>query len=267
MSKISSNFLLFCYSSVLYLFCFISGCASLYGPGLTSPPYTNDEINRIIDAISEQEERVKSFYSVGSLRARDQRWEIEANTLIAGIREPLRIKIELTHTWGKPLIHILIANNRLEIFSYQENRLYYGKYTAEALSRFLPMRLNPKLIWTVLKGYPQILGHDSVISPKRGRISLLDINGKELETINLHPENGLPESVFFPTMEISMEFDEYYGYEGSYAAREVRVTSDNARSGIILKNSRIFFNGKIPEKIFSISKPSTYETVDLDKGS
>jgi hypothetical protein len=214
--------------------------------------------------MQEQEKKVSSFYTHGSISVKDWKWESEADILIAGIKDPLRIKIEITHPWGRPILHILIDNKDLKVISFNEKRLYLGDFTPEALSRFFPGRLfGPDLIWAVLRGYPYLIKHHSIASPGANQISLL--NQKEREVIDLYPENLLPRLVSFPAQQIDLTFSEFQDNDGIYYAREVKVNSIKGSKDLILKSGKKVFNKTIPKQIFILKRPPMFETVYLEE--
>jgi hypothetical protein len=169
----------------------LTGCA-LVREGSFSPPLTDQQLGAVISRLKDQEARVKSFFSQGTLLLKDWYWEAETRVLIVGLRDPFRVKVEITHGWGQPILHVLVDQKRLEVLSFQENRLYVGRFTPQALSRFFPGDLDSDLIWTVLRGYPGISPRTKTFSPGRNRISFADEKGEEIEGMDLHPEDLRP---------------------------------------------------------------------------
>lgn len=252
---------LFLIPLILILF---SGCAVFHPPAVRNA-LSLHELTTILSMIQDQEDRVFSFYSSGTLLVQQWSWESEADILIAGIKKPLKLKIEITHPWGQPLLHILIDKDRLEILSYQENRLYQGTFSPEILSRFFPVGLDPELIWAVLRGYPHLIKHHRMTSPDAHSISLLNENDRDIEVIGFHPESFLPKTVLFPDQYIDLIYLGFQESEGIYYAKEVRVRSTKNNRKLILKKRAMVFNSIIPKQIFTMRKPTMFETVDLDK--
>ena len=83
----------------------LTGCAAVRTL-MKGPPLTADRIDAILAGIDDQQAQVSSFYTLGKVLLKDGILEAEADALIVGTREPFRLKIELTHSWGKPLLHI-----------------------------------------------------------------------------------------------------------------------------------------------------------------
>jgi len=131
---------------IILCFIFLPNCASIpvssYGK-----PLTYEEVQDIIKKVQDQEKKVTSFYSLGSILVQDGNWESESNILTAGTKNPFVIKMEITHPWGQPILHILIDELRLEVLSFRENRLYLGPFTPGALSKFLPVDFNKDIIY------------------------------------------------------------------------------------------------------------------------
>jgi hypothetical protein len=149
---------------------------------------------------------VTSFFSQGTLLVQDWSWEAETQVLFVGLRDPFRVKVEVTHGWGQPVLHVLVDQKRLEVLSFQENRLYVGVFTPQALSRFFPGDLDRDLIWAALRGYPGVSPRTKSFTPGRNRISFSDEKGEEFEVMDLHPEDLHPRRVSSPHNRVRLEF-------------------------------------------------------------
>jgi hypothetical protein len=221
----------------------------------------------LITRMLDQEKRVHSFYASGTILVKGWAWKSEAELLIAGTREPLKIKLEITHPWGKPILHILIDKNRLEILSFDEKRVYVGELTAESLSRLsLPGEFcNLNLIWSVLRGYPHIAVYDRISYSDMYRINLVDQEDMDIEIIDLYPENLLPKRVLFPGDSLDIFFSGYKNSDGIDYAEEVTVNNFEGRKDLTIKTRKMVFNKPVPDEIFILEKPGTFETVYMDE--
>ena len=239
----------------------LSSCATLY------KPLPDRDVEVILASIQAQERRVFSFYTTGGLSLHDRGWESESHVLIVGNRNPFRIKIEVTHPWGRPIVHILIDERNLQVLSFAEERLYIGAFTPETLSRFLPGQLDAHLVWAVLRGYPHLLPYHGTRSMKANQIRLIDQEGKAHEIIDLYPESKLPRMVFFPAKNIVLGFSDFQQIDGIYYARQVRVEDMGGKSNLMLKNGKMVFNKSIPKEVFQLVKPPSFRTYDLEGNS
>lgn len=244
------------------------GCAAVYRPVSKGVPLPYDEAD-LISRMLDQEDRVSSFYASGTVSIKGWAWQSEADLLIAGTRDPLKIKIEITNPWGKSILHILIDNNRLEILSFDEKRIYLGDLTAESLSRvFLPGEFcDHNLIWSVLRGYPHIAGYDRIVSSGMYRINLMNQEGMDIEVIDLYAETLLPKHVSFPQKSLDISFSGFKENDGINYAEEVIVNNIEGRKDLALKTRKMVFNKPVPDQIFILEKPLTFETVYMDEMS
>lgn len=251
---------------LIIILCFIllPNCASIHKSSYQEP-LSYDEVKNIIEKVQDQEKKVSSFYSFGSLLVQDGNWESESNILTVGTKNPFIIKMEITHPWGQPILHILIDEIRLEVLSFRENRLYLGPFTPEALSRFFPVDFNTDLIWAALRGYPNLIRHRRIAFLKRGQISLLDGEEKEIEIIDLYHESLLPKLVSFPEKNICLAFSNFQEDEGIVYAKIVKVEMVKRDMNLVLKNRKMVFNKAIPKQVFIIKKPPSFKTFYLDE--
>ena len=249
---------------LLTLIILLNNCAPLYR---ISPekPLSDQRTKEIIEGIKAQEGMVRSFFSIGTVSAKQWYGESEANILIAGTKNPLKIKIEISHAWGRPILHLLIDRKRLEVLSFAEKRLYLGPFTPGSLSKFLPGDLDADLIWGALRGYPNILKYHRSISPKENQVALLDERGSEIELIDVILEGPWPKQVFFPNRQIRLTFSEFQEESGITYAREVRVNHTGAKQKLSFRKKKIVFNKPIPKEIFKLEKPLAFETYYLNE--
>lgn len=243
----------------------LSGCAA-FRTAPPAPPLSEPQVEKVLSGISQEDGRVTSLYSKGTLLFKDWLREEESSTVIAGSREPFRVKIEVTHSWGQPILHILIDRSRLEVLSFAESRLYMGDFTPEALSRFIPGSLSRELIWSVLRGYPVLRSYQRGISPRANRIELFGAGEERVETIELD-ENLQPVQVSLPAQEIVLTFSDIRESDGIAYAGGVGVDQKKARGKLFLRNEKMVFNRPIPNEVFSIEKPPAFTVVQMDRAT
>jgi hypothetical protein len=244
-----------------FLFVSLSSCATIY------KPLADKDVEVILSNMQAQESKVSAFYTSGGLSLQDRDWDSDSHVLIVANRNPFKIKIEVTHPWGRPMVHILIDERNLQVLSFPDKKLYLGAFTPEALSKFLPGKLDAHVVWAVLRGYPHLLAYHRTISMKANQIRLLDEKGKVLEIINIYPESKLPRMVFFPEKNIGLEFSDFQELDGIYYARKVKVEDMEGKSNLILRKRKMVFNKTIPKQVFHLEKPRSFGTYDLEQNS
>ena len=248
----------------LFLLILLPYCTTVHKPPIKEP-LSDQSLKKILTTIREQDDKVFSFYATGRLLTGDWYGQSEANILTAGTKRPFRIKIEITHDWGSPILHILIDRKRLEVLSFKDKTLFLSPFTSEALSEFLPGDIDPEFIWGALRGYPNLVNHDEVRSLRKDQISLLKGKDEAVEVIDLYPESQLPKSVLFPEKQITLSFTDFHNDEGIRYSRDVAVSQKGEKRKLALQNMTFVFNKPIPEEIFSQNKPPTFETRYLDR--
>jgi hypothetical protein len=196
---------------------------------------------------------------------KDWYWDQEANTLMVGTRAPLRLRMEITHAWGQPILHLLVVGKTFKALSYGERKLYIGDLSPGALLKFFPADLDGDLIWDVLRGFPRLRPNGRVESRKGDQLSLLDRNGEERAILELDAESGLPRRITFPERKISIGYSDFQQEDGILYAREVRVTQLEGTRNLTLKNRKMVFNKAIPDEIFRMDIPPGFETEYIKK--
>jgi hypothetical protein len=238
----------------------LSGCA----PAFFKKPLSDQELGRVVSLLKAQEEAANAFFTTGQMVVKDWYWDQEANTLMAGTRAPLRLRIEITHAWGQPILHLLVVGRAFKALSYGERRLYVGDLTPGALSKFFPADLDADLIWEVLRGFPKLRLDGRMESRKADQVILLGRNGEEMEILELDPESGLPRRVSFPEQKVAVAYADFQQEGGILYAKEVRVTQLGGARNLTLKNGNMVFNKPIPDEIFRMEIPPGFETVYVE---
>lgn len=246
---------------VLILFAMASGCA----PAFLRSPLSDEALKKVITLLKSQEEKVDTFLTSGHLTVKDWYWDQEANVLTAGTRTPLRLRMEITHAWGQPMLHLLVIGRSFRALSYGERKLYTGDLVPGALSRFFPADLDEDLIWEVLRGFPKLREDGRVESRTVDAVSLLDPNGHDRVIVEFEAQSLLPRRSSFPERKIAVRYGDFDEEDGILYAREVRVSQLEGTRVLTLRNGRMVFNQQIPGEIFRLEIPPGFETEYIGK--
>ncbi len=219
----------------------------------------------MIATMRAQQELVTSLAASGKLSIRNWHWEAETDVLLVGTKEPFRVKIEIAHSWGQPILHILIHEGRLDVLSFRDEKLFVSPFTPRALARFFPGDLDSLLIWTVLRGYPGLYAYDRVISEKAHQLRLLNREEGDLEVIDLLPDSYLPRRVSFPDRRIVLEFSEFQERGGIFYAAQVDMNPLKGGKKLTLRTNRMVLNKSIPDDVFALRVPPTFEVHRLEE--
>jgi hypothetical protein len=212
-----------------------------------------------------QERLVTSLVAGGKLTVKNWYWEADTDVLLVGTKEPFRIKVEIVHTWGQPILHILVHEGRLEVLSFRDQKLFVSPFTPQALSRFFPGDLDPLLIWTVLRGYPVLRAYDRATSAKAHQVKLLDRDGKAVEVVDFLPDTHLPQRVYFPDRQIKLEFSEFQERDGVLYAAKVDIDPSDGGKRVRLDIQQMVPNRSVPEEVFALQVPPTFQIQRLDE--
>ena len=239
---------------------FFLQCCAPVSVQQSSRPFEPEKISDLISMTRDQERQVHALFSLGRLTIKRRGSEAELNTLAAGIRDSGKIKIEITHPWGRPFLYILIHERRFQILSFSEKRYYSGYLGSFVPSGLFPEMLEPDQIWTFVRGYPVIRKHNRAVSLKENQITVLNTNGEFVQVIDFHPQSITPCSVLFPEQDIRLTFSDFKNEDGIYYARKVGLSDPRTGSDLIFERKQVVFNKAIPKEIFQLEKPVGFET-------
>ncbi|MDY6971671.1 MAG: hypothetical protein SV775_05010 [Thermodesulfobacteriota bacterium] len=228
-----------------------------------SLPLGDRKIAQILSTFKEQDSLVHAIVASGRLIVKKNGSESESDILVAGIRNPFRVKMEVTHPWGRPLVHFLINETELQVLSFVEKRLYHGRIGSSDLSSFFPGGLEPDQIWAIVRGYPILRKHSRAVSLRGNQISL--VNGKmgPVQVIDLYSENNLPCLISFPEQGIRVSFSDVDNKDRIQYARKMRLDDPKEMTAMELKLKTILFNGAIPKSVLNLEMPLGFKTIPL----
>ena len=229
------------------------------------PPLNHQEINRVAAVIDAQNQAVQTLFSSGSISLKGRRGELDAEVLMVAARDPYRIKIEITHPWGRPLAHVLINDAGLRFLSFPEKRLYVGQLGDPDLSRHLTVPLDDAVLWSVVRAYPVPPPYTAAISRKAHQITLLTQSGKEQAVIHMGPQDQYPASLFFPRQETEVTFSDFDHQGKIMYARKIRVNGERGNK-LSLRLKTMVFNEPLAPEIFKLNIPADVTIQPLSEG-
>lgn len=240
----------------------LSGCAYFAAAPL-SPPLGRQEIDRVVKAFEEQERAVETLFSSAALLFEVQGFQSEATVLVVARRNPSTIKIEITHPWGQPLLHILMKGPNLDIISFSEKRHYHGHLGSPDLRRLIPLPLNPELLWSLARAYPVLPPYHRARSMKGDQISLINKQNADIQVIDLYPDTFLPRRVRFCQEEAYMSFSGFQNRDGMLYAKEISLRDHEGATRMTLEIRQMISNSPLPKAIFEQGTPQGFEPAQL----
>ena len=242
---------------------FASGCATIERR-LFERPFDPDAVAILKADLEEQRDRVRSFFSAGRLQVKGwQGRDVEADVFSAWTASPRRIKIELTHPWGQPLLHLLVDGEVFRLLSFGERKLYTGPFTGRTLSDVLPGEMDTDLIQDLLRSYPVVAPGLRALSEEPHQISFYSAKGEERRTIKFDRHTHRPAEVILPSRNIRLVFGDLHTAEGLHFAREAALVHVLGGRRLVHKVETMVFNRTIPDPVFMLQAPPGFETVYL----
>jgi len=245
--------------SLLLIFVSLQSCAPVAVKHPYYPPFTDQEIADILLALKDQETAVHSFFSSGRMTFQGDDSEFEASVLIVGTRNPLKIKIEITHFWGRPLFHIIIKEDRIHILSFPEKRYYVGNIGESVTSNLLPVRLDTNQLWAVGRGFPTLCKYNRVVSSSVDQISLLNGTGAPVQIIDFYPENNLPLQTLLSEQGLQVSFSNFENDNNIQFAQETLLFDQKTEAVLKINIKQMVFNKAIDASIFDLTIPSGFK--------
>ncbi len=247
-------------SSFLLIFVFFQSCTPVKVKKYPhQPPYTDQEIADILLDLKAQEHAVHTFFSNGTITFHGNGSEFEASSLIVGTIKPFKVKIEITHFWGRPLFHIMIDGNIIHILSFPEKLYYVGDIGRSETSDLLPVRLDTNNLWAIGRGFPLLSDFFIAKSYGGNRISLLNEQGEAIQLLEFYSESDLPHKAVLCKQNLEMSFSNFENHNNIRYARKTRLFDQKTETMLKLKIKQMVLNKTIEASIFDIEVPADFE--------
>ena len=254
-------------------------CCSPITVNPTSPALEGTKIASLVSAFEAQEGAARTLFYSGTLTLSHPDAETAVQILMiadAGHRAGTgaradtqvcpcgRIKIEITHPWGKPLLHILIRGRKLDILDFTEKRIYRGSLNSRQISERVPMPLDPCVLWSLARAFPVLVEHRRARSFAGNQITLLDHNGDKIQVLELYSGEPLPHRVCFFKEHATLVFSNFENDDGILYARQVNFHSPAYQTGLEIAIDQMTFNKPLPEAVFKMAAPHDFSIIHLE---
>jgi len=229
----------------------IFGCASLKSPGQLHP-LSQTHIALLKKTLNSQTYAVKTFISTGGLEIRDSTRQIPTTFLCIGSRIPFRLKVEITHTWGLPLIHILIQGQEVTVRDLYHHRIYQGHLSPHAPFLGKMPLLDKALLWSIMRAYPEIMDSGEISWEDDDRALVVKRKGKIAQEIRFDRDLRYPSSVSYPQLEVDVRFSQFTTNGHITYAKLVEATHLENNSSMRLTIKNIVFNPTLDPNLFNL---------------
>ncbi len=226
------------------------------------PPLNPTEIKAALSKISAQDQTTRTLFSTGRIHVNGRRGELDATVVIAAAKDPDRIKIEITHPWGRPLLHILMDTSGIRVLSFTEKRLYTGRLGDPVLPDVLNIPVKSEVLWSIIRAYPVLPPYHQVVSEAGPRLVFLTREGEKAAVLHTGPEGFIPQSVVFPAHETGIEYQDFQTEEENVFARETAVRHQEGNI-LTIDLKAMTFNEPIPKEIFALRVPADFTRMRL----
>jgi hypothetical protein len=228
------------------------GCAPLrtLSPGR---PISQDQAHHLITQMRVHADEVFSFVGMGKLFFREGEEGTDMNLLAVGQR-PSRVRLEVTHTWGKPLLFLVADKRNTSVLSFVEGTFYTGPSSGLKRGLFFPFELDLDTAWVILSGRIPILPHSRVESLRPNEITLFNGRGEAVERLIFAPGLSLPSSIHLSRQELTVALSQFKeGSMGPYPSKVIIAQGDERQ--LEIRYTSLEFNRSIPEELFRLNPP------------
>jgi len=226
-------------------------------------PIRFENPSHLISCILEQDRCIKNFISSGRIKIKHRGVVPEVKLLIVAGKDPFRIKGEVTHPWGQPILHFLVRENNFQVLDFAEKKVYTGRLGGSSFPALFPMNLEADQLWTLMRGFPSLVHPHHRFSQTGDQILVTDKGGNPILAIFYHPTAFLPLRIQFPGQKGEIRFSGFS--KENHAAYAASVDFRDPRSGTLLsyRIDKMVPNPSISDRIFMLDIPDHYERILL----
>jgi hypothetical protein len=258
------NTVLSCLS--IFLFTLFFGCASL-APFPPGKPFSQQDTVRLISNLQDQEGKTLSFQGIGKLNLKKGEEAMEANFLAVGTH-PSKIRLEITHPWGRPLLHMVADKTDVSILSLTDKKFFKGPLNASGIKHFFLDGIDLDLALTIFSAsIPMLPAPGGAVSLNPLEISLYNKEGELVEKINFYSGTLLPKSIYLPNKGLTIIFSEFKQGDVGPHPLKIEVLSENKDQLVMIQYKSLTFNKPVPKEIFQLNPPPNFEIINLNNSS
>ena len=229
----------------------IFGCAPL-GTHPKSPSISQTKIQLLREGLAVQNRAVQTFVSTGSLEMWDTSQHIPTMFLTVASRNPFRLKVEITHSWGLPLLHILLNGNRVTVVDLYHHRTYHSALGIDAPFLDKMPLLDRALMWSIMRAFPEVKDRGKISWSNKDRALVVKEAGEVTQEIRFDRNLQYPVNVVYPNLEVDVKFSDFTAQGNIVYAKKVKVTHLVRQASMRIKIKKIFFNQALDPKIFDL---------------
>jgi len=258
--KILNNFLS---SLSIFLLTLVLGCAPLV-PFPSAKPFSQQESVRLISNLQDQERKVYSFQGVGKLRLKKGEEETETNLFAVGCM-PFKVRLEITHPWGRPLLYIVADERNISVLSLTDKKFFRGPPNSLKIKQFFLCGLDLDLAWIIFSGrIPILSAAGGAVSLKPYEISLYNKQGEIIETISFSSRTLLPKSAYFPKKGFTIILSEFKEGNLGLHPLKIKILKENEDQSAEIRYKSLKLNKPVPKEIFQLNPPPNFEIIKLN---
>jgi len=247
----------------IFLLTLLLGCASL-APLPPGKPFSQQEADRLISNLKDQGKKVSSFQGIGKLNLKKGEEEVEVNLFAIG-SNPYKMRLEITHSWGSPLLHIVADERNISVLSLTDKKFFRGPPHSLDIKQFFPCGVELDLAWKIFSGSVPILSTAGrAVSLKPHEISLYNKRGEIVETISFSSRTLLPQSIYFPKKGFTIILSEFDQGDLGLHPLKIKMLKKNEDQLAVIRYKSLKFNKPIPKEIFQLNPPPNFEIINLN---
>ncbi|RLB16279.1 MAG: hypothetical protein DRG63_05530 [Deltaproteobacteria bacterium] len=231
-----------------------SACAPLK-PKQTPGPIPRDQVALLTQNLTEQRSRVHTFISSGRLSLEMDQQTISAQFFCIASRNPLRLKAEVTHSWGKPLVHFLIQAGTVTVVDLYRKKAYVGSLKGMPPLFGISTPMDAGLLWSIMRGYPELPLKSNPLWSTHRQCLLVLRRGSVAQEIRFDNQGIHPSLVVYPSTHLRVRFSDFAKNQGLFYARKVEILNDIGAERLRLKIKEIIFNQALPPDLFQVKIP------------
>ena len=229
----------------------VFGCVCLKSTGL-SPSPSQSQIALLIKALKVQTYAVNTFISTGTLEIRYCTQRIPTTFLCIGSRNPFRLKLEITHSWGKPLMHILLLGQKVTIRDLYHHRTYQGQLNSHApFFRMMPF-LDKTILWSIMRAYPELMASGKISWQGKDRAFIIKKDRAITQEIKFDRNLRSPSLVRYRRLHVSIRYSQFAAKDHIIYAKVVEATDSKGKTSVRLNIKSIVFNPTLAPNLFNL---------------
>jgi len=213
------------------------------------------KIEKFFDSINQRRKKIKSIQIEAKADTFNKGKRVRGKLMMSTTR-PDMLRVDTLSPFDQPISTMLVSNNQLFFYNFEQKKQYYGVASTKNLSLFLPIRISLKQFIDMFSGISPVIPYKKYefkYIDKTAEYELILLNDEIMQKIKYIASDLQISSVEFyknNKKTLSIKFSNIKKSNNFNYAKKIYFEDFNSKSKLKLIITDIEYNGEVDNSIY-----------------